>query len=78
MAELHEFFLGHNKEEGRGEWRREKKTREEDEFLYPWGSIPTNIPSQKLIWMASFMLPLGLDYVQWSINVILMVAEMNH
>ena len=25
---------------------------------------PTNISGQKIIWMASFMLPLGLDYVQ--------------
>ena len=27
-------------------------------------ATPANISGQKLIWMASFMLPLGLDYVQ--------------
>ena len=39
---------------------------------------PTNISGQKFIWMASFMLPLGLDYAEWSMNVMLMVAELNH
>ena len=40
-------------------------------------TLPTNISGQKLIWMASFMLPLGLGYVEWSMNVMLMVAELN-
>ena len=42
-------------------------------FVYP-----TNIFGQKLTWVASFMLPLGLDYVKCDVNVMLMVAELNY
>ena len=39
---------------------------------------PTNISGQKLTGVASFMLPLGLDYVKSNVNVMLMVAELNY
>ena len=41
-------------------------------------ACPTNISGQKLTGVASFMLPLGLDYVKSNVNVMLMVAELNH
>ena len=39
---------------------------------------PTNISGRKLTGVASFMLPSGLDYVKSNVNVMLMVAELNH
>ena len=39
---------------------------------------PTNISCQKWTWVASFMLPLGSDYVKCDLNVMLMVAELNY
>ena len=39
---------------------------------------PTNISGQKLTGVASFMLPLGLDYVKSNVNVMLMVAVLNY
>ena len=41
-------------------------------------NCPTNISGQKWTWVASFMLPLGLDYVKSNVNVMLMVAELNY